>query len=166
MRPRIRILLLSLLLVLVFPFPATAQTDKFLISLKGDWVGEGKAFGGAALMRLKWEWVLDNKFLRLTLRNEISAPNGAKQIFEGQAYYRSAGVDKYQAHWFDSRGTTFPIRAVLEGNTMTSFWGSPETEEGKSTYQLIDDVTMEVVDYVKQKDGTFREFGRVRLKRL
>lgn len=164
MKPRI--VLLSLLLVLVFPIYASAQTDKFLISLKGDWVGEGKAFGGAALMRLKWEWVLNNKFLRLTLRNEISAPDGTKQIFEGQAYYRSAGVDKYQAHWFDSRGTTFPIRAILEGNTMTAWWGSPETEEGKSTYKLIDDVTMEVVDSVKQQDGAFREFARVTLKRL
>ncbi len=48
---------------------------------------------------------------------------------------------------------------------MTAWWGSPETEEGKSTYRLIDDQTMEVVDSVKQKDGTFREFGRVTLKR-
>lgn len=164
MKARIVALLSSL--VLVFPFQAAAQTDKFLNSLKGDWQGEGKAFGGAAHLRLKWEWVLDNKFLRLTLRNEISAPNGAKQIFEGQAYYRSAGVDKYQAHWFDSRGTTFPIRALLEDNTLTAWWGSPETEEGKSTYQLIDEATMQVVDSVKQKDGTFREFARVTLKRL
>lgn len=160
-----RIVALSLLLVLAFPLHAGAQADKFLNSLKGDWEGEGKAFGGAALLRLKWEWVLDNKFLRLTLRNEINAPNG-KQIFEGQAYYRSAGVDKYQAHWFDSRGTTFPIRALLEGNTLTAWWGSPETEEGKSTYRLIDEATMLVVDSVKQKDGTFREFARVTLKRL
>jgi hypothetical protein len=161
-----RIVTLSLLLVFALPICAAAQTDKFLNSLKGDWEGEGKAFGGAALLRLKWEWVLDNKFLRLTLRNEISMANGAKQIFEGQAYYRSAGVDKYQAHWFDSRGTTFPIRALLEDNTMTAWWGSPETEEGKSTYQLIDEATLEVVDSVKQKDGTFREFARFKVKRL
>ena len=116
-------------------------------------------------MRIKWEWVLENKFLRLNLRNEISAPNRPKQIFEGQAYYRSNGVDKYSAHWFDSRGISFPIKAQLEGNTLIAWWGSPETEEGKSTYQLIDEVTMEIVDSVKQKDGTFREFGRARLKR-
>jgi hypothetical protein len=164
MKPRI--VALSLLLVLVLPIHAPAQTDKFLNTLKGEWEGEGKAFGGTAHMRLKWEWVLDNKFLRLTLRNEINVPDQPRQIFEGQAYYRSAGVDKYQAHWFDSRGTTFPIRAVLEGNTLTAWWGSPETEEGKSTYQLIDEKTMEVVDSVKQKDGTFREFARVKLKRL
>ena len=155
----------SLLLLLAFPVYAAAQHDKFLNSLKGDWEGEGKAFGGASLLRLKWEWVLDNKFLRLTLRNEISMADGTKQVFEGQAYYRSAGVDKYQAHWFDSRGTTFPIRGLLEDTTLTAWWGSPETEEGKSTYQLIDETTLEVVDSVKEKDGTFREFARVKVRR-
>jgi hypothetical protein len=163
-----RVVALSLLLVLLIPVHGLSQRDNFLNRLHGDWEGEGKAFRGAAHLRLKWEWVLDNKFLRLSLRNEMSGPNGAKQIFEGQAYYRSAGVDKYAAHWFDTRGTTFPIRAQLEsnGNTMTAWWGSPETEEGKSTYHLIDGTTMEVIDAVKQKDGTFREFGRVTLKRL
>ena len=157
--------IVALFFVLAFAVPALSQNDKFLSRLHGDWEGEGKAFGGAALMRIEWEWVLENKFLRLNLRNEISAPNRPKQIFEGQAYYRSNGVDKYSAHWFDSRGISFPIKAQLEGNTLIAWWGSPETEEGKSTYQLIDEVTMEIVDSVKQKDGTFREFGRARLKR-
>jgi len=156
---------LSLFLVLLVSAPVFSQQDKFLNSLQGEWHGEGKAFGGAALMQIKWEWVLNNKFLRLTMRNEISAPNRPKQIFEGKAYYRENGVDKYAAHWFDSRGVTFPIKAQLEGNTLIASWGSPETEEGRSTYQLINNTTMEVVDSVKQKDGTFREFGRVTLKR-
>ncbi|HEU4713044.1 MAG TPA: hypothetical protein VFS76_15850 [Pyrinomonadaceae bacterium] len=157
--------MVALFFVLVFAVPAFSQNDKFLNRLQGEWEGEGKAFGGAALMQIKWEWVLENKFLRLNLRNEISAPDRPKQIFQGQAYYRSNGVDKYSAHWFDSRGVSFPIKAQLEGNTLIASWGSPDTEEGKSTYQLIDESTMEVVDSVKQKDGTFREFGRATLKR-
>lgn len=157
--------MVALFFVLVFAVPGFSQNDKFLNRLQGEWEGEGKAFGGAALMQIKWEWVLENKFLRLNLRNEISAPDRPKQIFQGQAYYRSNGVDKYAAHWFDSRGVSFPIKAQLEGNTLIASWGSPDTEEGKSTYQLIDESTMEVVDSVKQKDGTFREFGRATLKR-
>ncbi len=46
-----------------------------------------------------------------------------------------------------------------------ALWGSPEKEEGKSTYRLLDEGTMEVVDSVKQKDGTWKEFGRVVVKR-
>jgi hypothetical protein len=156
---------LSLLLLFLVPVFASSQQDKFLNRLQGDWEGDGNALGGTAHLRIKWEWVLDNKFLRLTLKSEISVANGTKRVFEGQAYYRSNGVDKYSAQWFDSRGVTFPINAQLDGNTLVALWGTPETEEGKSTYQLIDETTMEVVDLVKQKDGTYREFGRAKLKR-
>ena len=159
-------LIVSLLLfTLLLVGKAAAQDDNFLKRLHGDWEGSGNAFGGAAQLRIKWEWVLENKFLRLTLKNEMNAPNGTKRTFEGQAFYRAEGGDKYVAHWFDSRGVAFSIKAHLDGNTLVALWGSPETEEGKSTYQLLDETTLEVVDSVKQKDGTFREFGRARLKR-
>jgi hypothetical protein len=157
---------LSLWLLLLIPTYASSQDDKFLKRLQGDWEGDGTALGGTARLRIKWEWVLENKFLRLNLKSEMSAAGGAKRVFEGQAYYRSDGVDKYVAHWFDSRGVTFPIKAQLDGSTLVAWWGTPETEEGKSTYQLIDETTMEVVDSVKLKDGSFREFGRAKLKRL
>ena len=162
----VRRICLSLLLLLLVPAYASSQEDNFLKRLAGDWEGDGKALGGTAHLKIKWEWVLDNKFLRLTLKSEITNTAGAKGVFEGQAYYRSNGVDKYVAHWFDSRGVSFPIKAQLESSTLVAFWGTTDTEEGKSTYQLIDETTMEVVDLVKQKDGTFREFGRVKLKRL
>lgn len=156
---------LSTALLLLLTISSLTQTDEFLSRLEGNWHGEGKAFGMSARLQLKWEWVLEKKFLRLTLKNEMSGANGQTRVFEGHAYYRDAGVDKYEADWFDSRGITFPIRARLEGDTLVSLWGSTETEEGKSTYRLIDNNTLEVVDSVKQKDGSWREFGRVTLKR-
>ena len=160
-----RCVCLSLLLLFLIPVSASSQQDNFLKRLQGDWEGDGTAMGGAAHLRIKWEWVLGNKFLRLSLKSDMTLANGARRAFEGQAYYRSNGVDTYVAHWFDSRGVTFPTKAQVDGNTLIAWWGSAETEEGKSTYQLIDDTTMEVVDSVRQKDGTFREFGRATLKR-
>jgi lipocalin len=142
-----------------------SQSNQFLSRLEGSWQGDGKAFGMAANMQLKWEWVLNKKFLRLSLKNEMSAPNGQKQVFEGQAYYQATAADKYEAHWFDSRGVTFPIKAHLEGDALVALWGSPDKEEGKSVYRLVDAGTLEVIDNVKQKDGTWREFGRATLKR-
>jgi len=158
--------LFALLLLVLVPVQSSSQDDRFLKRLQGDWEGEGQAFGGPARLRIKWEWVLDNKFLRLSLKSEMSAANEKSRVFEGQAYYRPDGGDKYIAHWFDSRGVTFPIKAQLDRDTLVAWWGSAETEEGKSTYQLIDDSTLEVVDSVKQKDGTFREFAKARLKRI
>lgn len=154
--------LVTILLLLLVPFQATSQSPEFLSRLEGSWQGDGKTLGMAANMRLKWEWVLNKKFLRLSLKNEMSRPNGQKQVFEGEAYYHASSAD---GHWFDSRGWAFPIKAHVEGNTLVGAWGSPDKEEGKSTYRLVDANTLEVIDTVKQKDGTWREFGRATLKR-
>ncbi len=161
---RHKLLAVSTLLVLLTATTATTQTNAFLSRLEGTWQGEGKAFGMPAKMEIKWEWVLVEKFLRLTLENDMGAPN-SRRLFQGRAYYKAISADKFEAHWFDSRGESFPIKAQLEGDALVAFWGSPEKEEGKSVYRLVDDSTLEVVDSVKQKDGTYREFGRVTLKR-
>jgi hypothetical protein len=155
---------LGVLVVLLIPFQAQSQQDQFLSRLEGAWEGEGKGFGMPARLQLNWQWVLDKKFLRLTLRNEMTTA-GQKQIFEGNAYYKTLAADKYEAQWFDSRGITFPIKAQVEGDSLVAYWGSPDKEEGKSIYRLSDKDTMEVVDSVKQKDGSWREFGRVVVRR-
>ena len=157
----------SALLILLISTHGYSQGDTFLTRVQGKWLGEGTVFGSAAVVQIKWEWVLAGKFMRLDLRHEV-ASNSSKQVFEGQAYYQPQGVDKYAAHWFDSRGVTFPIKAYVEGNTLTSLWGSPDKEEGKSTYQLVDDSTLRVVDSVKQNDigitlGVAGAFGLTRL---
>lgn len=163
--PRRKALAIAILLPLTISSSTTSQTNQFLARLEGNWQGEGKAFGMAARLQIKWEWVLQKKFLRLTLKNEMTPENGQARLFEGQAYYQATSGDKFEANWFDSRGVTFPIKAHLEGDALIALWGSPEKEEGKSIYRLINDATLEVVDTVKQKDGTWREFGRVTLKR-
>ena len=155
--------LFTIVLLLLVPFQATSQSNQLLSRLEGSWQGDGKTLGMAANMQLKWEWVLNKKFLRLSLKNEMSTPNGQKQVFEGEAYYHASAAE---AHWFDSRGMMFPIKAQIEGDMLISMWGSPDKEEGKSTYRIIDANTLEVIDTVKQKDGTWREFGRATLKRL
>ena len=157
--------LFAISLLFLVPSQATTQPNQFLSRLEGSWQGDGKAFGMAANLQIKWEWVLNKKFFRLNLRNEMSTPSGQKQVFEGQAYYQATAADKYEAQWFDSRGVTFPIKAHLESDALIAMWGSPDKEEGKSTYRLVDASTLEVIDTVKQKDGTWREFGRATLKR-
>ena len=77
---------LSLFLLLLVPTCASSQDDKFLKRLQGDWEGDGKALGGAARLRIKWEWVLENKFLRLSLKSEMTGADGAKRVFEGQEH--------------------------------------------------------------------------------
>ena len=142
---------------------AQSLAESFLNRLQGTWQGAGKSFGMDARSHLRWEWVLGNKFLRLSIRNEMRSTSGQSQVFEGHAYYqvpKKAGESGLEARWFDSRGVSFPIKANIEGEALVAFWGSPDQEEGKSVYRLIEPARIEVVDSVKQKDGTWREFGR------
>jgi len=103
---------------------------------------------------------LGGKFVRLSLRNEMRAASGHTEIFEGHAYYQLKAAGSYEAQWFDSRGISFPIKAQVEGDALISFWGTAASEEGKSVYRLLDADKLEVVDSVKQKDGSWKEFGR------
>lgn len=137
-----------------------AQPETFLKQLEGHWQGEGKTLGMPARLRLSCEWVWKNKFLRLTIKNEMTSPNGQAQVFEGLAYYKAVSDGKYEATWFDSRGMSFPIKAVTEGNALIAFWGSPDKEQGKSIYRMLEPGKLEVIDEVRQKDGAWKEFGR------
>ncbi len=154
--------LIGLLFVLFCFGSSNAQSNAapFLKRLVGTWQGAGKAFGMDARMQIKWEEVLGNKFVRLSLKNEMRAPSGQTQIFEGHAYYQSTAEGLYEAKWFDSRGVSFPIKGQVEGEALIAFWGSPEQEQGKSVYRLLGTDKLEVIDSVKQKDGSWREFGR------
>jgi lipocalin len=162
----IRIVIFPALLFVLAQTSVQAQTDTFLNRFQGEWQGEGKTMGMSASLHMKWEWVLGNKFVRLSLNNEMRGTSGAVQSFEGHAYYQSTGAGKYAATWFDSRGTTFPIKAHTEGEALIAFWGSPEQEEGKSTYRILESGQLEVVDSVRQKDGKWKEFGRFLVRRV
>ncbi len=139
-------------------------------SMQGDWEGTGMTLGLEAHATLSWEEVLDRQFLKLTLRNEMKAPDGTTQLFEAHAYYQMGmdtrtGAVQGTGTWFDSRGMVFPIRCVMEETTLRSRWGTPETEEGESIYRMLPDGTMEIVDSVKVPDGAMLEFSRITFRR-
>lgn len=154
-----RTIFVALSLLLLVPGLACAQTESVFKRLGGAWTGEGKAMGMPATLQMSWDWVLGEKFLRLSLKNEMKGENGQVRVFEGHAYYQPA-EGKCEGTWFDSRGVSFPIKCSVDGPALTAIWGSTTTEQGKSIYRLLGDEKLEVVDFVKQPDGSWREFGR------
>lgn len=149
----------ALSLLLFVQGMAYAQTESVFKRLGGSWAGEGKAMGMPATLRMTWDWVLGEKFLRLSLKNEMRGEDGQVRLFEGHAYYQPS-EGKCEGTWFDSRGISFPIKCSVAGQALTAIWGSPGTEQGKSVYSLLGDGKLEVVDSVKQADGSWKEFGR------
>ena len=131
----VRALLLALLLATV-PAVATAQPPgtpqpiTALAWITGSWRGSGTMFGNPSEASLVIAPVLAGRFLELSYR---AGP------FEGRAFYSPGAAGAWQARWFDSRGMTFPIAARADGRTLTSDWGSAETERGRTVYRLADD---------------------------
>ncbi len=142
-------LLLTLVLVLQ-PAP-----DPLLARLAGQWSGTGTVLNQPSKISMTWSWELGGQFLKLTFRNEMP-----KTTFEGHAYYRPSGNGRYRGMWVDNSGMFRPLDAAHDGDALVSKWGTPETEEGETTYRLLPDGRMEVTDRVKGKDGTWRLFGQ------
>ena len=145
-------LLLSLVLIASV---SQSAPDPLLSRLAGRWSGTASVLNQPSKIEMSWSWELGGQFLRLTFRNEMP-----KSVFEGHAYYRVLGDGRYRGMWFDNSGTFRPREARRDGDALISKWGTPETEEGETTYRFTSDSRMEVVDRVKSKDGTWREFGR------
>jgi hypothetical protein len=145
--------MLQLVFVLLF---SQAAADPLLARLDGRWTGTGTVLNAAAVVTLHWEWTLDRQFLRLTFNNQMGS-----RRFEGHAYYRALGNGRYRGTWFDNAGMIRPIEARADGDALVAAWGTPETEEGETTYRLRPDGTLEIVDRVKGRDGAWRPFGQV-----
>ena len=165
MRNRIvQVSFVGLALLLLVPCTVYPQSDSVFKRLRGSWSGEGKSLEMPATLRMTWEWVLGEKFLRLSLKNEMKGASGQVQLFEGHAYYQPS-EGKCEGTWFDSRGISFPIKCSVEGQSITAMWGATGQENGKSVYSFLADGKLEVVDSVKQKDGSWKEFGRFVMNR-
>jgi hypothetical protein len=127
----------ALLLCLVAAPAFASDGPSALHWLEGRWRGTGTMFGQASEAMLEVRPALNGRFMEFSYR---------AGRFEGRAFYRPAEDGRWQATWFDNRGITFPIQAVLADQTLTSDWGSAETERGRTIYRLLPDGRLEVTD--------------------
>lgn len=138
-----------------------AQTvqDPLLSQLAGKWSGTGTVMNQPATIEMEWAWELSGQFLKLTFKNAMGvAPK--INVFEGHAYYRKVSEGRYRGMWFDNSGMFRPLEARRDGEALISEWGTPDTEQGETTYRLLPDGKMSVTDRVKGKDATWRTFGQ------
>ena len=156
---------LSVFLFLLALFGQINAQNNVFERLAGSWKGNGMVSGMEAEIAMKWESVLAGKFYRLSFKNNMKGKNG-NVVFEGTAFYKFKTASETDGNWFDSFGFIRPIKANLETNKITANWGSKETEEGQTIYHLVETDKLKVVDSVKTKDGTWREFGRSNFTRI
>lgn len=133
--------------------------------LKGEWSGSGTMFGSDASIRQSWRPALNGAFTTLHLRVRIAGENGTNLVFEGTGYYQELPDETLSGVWLDSNGDLYPLQATVESKTLTVLWGNEETESGRSSYQLLEDGSLKVVDSVAEEDGNLRDFAYAALSR-
>ena len=161
---KLSIFLFLLVVFMLVSFQVKAQSNIFE-KLSGNWKGTGVVSGMESEIEMKWEKVLAGKFYRLNFKNNMKGKNG-NVVFEGTAFYQFKTTAETFGNWFDSFGLIRPIKAVIETDKLSADWGNKETEEGKTIYHLLEANKLEVIDSVKTKDGTWREFGRSTFTRI
>ncbi|MGZ8361774.1 MAG: hypothetical protein ACXWUX_14740 [Allosphingosinicella sp.] len=158
-----RLRLLAAVLLIGLP-PATAATTQPAATvaqsdlgwLVGTWRGEGIRMGRTYDAVLEVRPALGGRFLEFSYR---SGP------FEGRAFYHLAQDGRWIGRWFDNRGVSFPLDAAVAGRTLTTAWGSVETERGRTVYALGADGRLTITDSVGGADGSQSPFATHTLQR-
>lgn len=134
-----------------------------LAKLAGSWVGEGQWMGAPARATLAWDSVLNGRFTRLAY--QITKTADPAVAFEGHAYYAADADGRVTATWFDSQGAVYALEVDATADTLTAVWGPAGAPRGRTTYRLMAEDRLEVVDEIKTKDGAWKEFARIGYER-
>ncbi|NAS31888.1 hypothetical protein GTQ40_12950 [Flavobacteriaceae bacterium R38] len=116
------------------------------------WEGKGMLMNTDASFKMHWKSTLDDAFVQLTFQNKRMLKNGKEIIFKANAYYKVVNDSVIKGTWFDSRGITFPLKGTTNATQMTIIWGTPETEQGKTSYEFIQNGQLKVKDYILRED--------------
>ncbi|MCH7892165.1 MAG: hypothetical protein IH921_11745 [Gemmatimonadetes bacterium] len=141
---------------------AQGDLDRVLATLEGSWEGEGELLGRPATFMMTWEIALNGKFLRLDFRNAFADIDPVHPVLESHAYYLLGGPT-LTGQWMDSRGVILSLRAEVVGSALVTHWTGEES--GRTEYRVIDEDTLEVIDYVRA-EGEYRLFAKARYRRV
>ena len=159
---------LTLLILLQAPLSAQdalVQESPVIHQFIGAWEGRGDLFGSDAAFSMKWDWVLGQQFVRLTFENRMQGPNDVDRTLQAQAFYKPVGAGQLEGTWFDSRGIVLPLLGSIEPTTLTTLWGTPATEQGRTVYRLLDEGQIKVEDFVLKGDQ-WHKFGQAIYRRV
>lgn len=146
-------------LTMLLSSTAAADPTSLLSSLKGHWQAEGEAFGAPSSSSMIWtDTAMGGKFFQLDYQINRTTAEGLQPIFAGRAYYRESSNQQLKAFWIDTNGNLHPVSAIVEDSALVAHWGTAETEQGRTRYQLNGQGILEVTDWVKSSGG-WRQFN-------
>lgn len=142
-------------LFLVVPANAAGSFGPLL----GEWRAQGQSFGKPSRSAMVWRTVLDGLAVEIEYEIRLTDSKG-EQRFAGIGHFVSKGPGSYRGYWVDNSGALYPIDGTIEGEAYVSIWGAAGIKRGKTLYRVLDSGRVEVVDWIEQKDGSWKEFNR------
>lgn len=121
------------------------------------WEGNGTIMKTSTEFEMNWSKTLDNQFLRLDFQNQMNTKKG-KVIFSATAFYKVKSDSTILGTWFDSQGNMYTLTGEVSNNKLIVNWGTSERQVGKTVYMMMDNGTIEVVDFSIQ-NGKEVQFG-------
>lgn len=122
-------------------------------ALEGKWTADCAGFAPGASCSLAWSEGLHGDLMRVSY--EVTDADGAR-LFAGEGVYRGGG-DAFAGFWTDTNGSLHPLEARFADGVLTTLWGRPETEEGRTRYALDGAGGLAVTDWMKA-EGEWRQF--------
>lgn len=159
----IRAVCAAILLAVSASGAAAASAETFA-PLIGAWRAEGTSFGKPAKSRMVWRSVLDGKAVQIDYEITLTLAPG-EQRFAGAGHFVATDASSYRGYWVDTGPELFPIEGTIGGGAFTSIWGVAGQKRGKTVYRVIGPTQVEVIDWLEQKDGSWREFNRATFTR-
>ncbi len=150
-----RILQLVLLLILLLSIKSVHGQNAAYSPFLGKWTGKGALFSYEARFIMNWKEILHDKFVLLEFENQYDR-DGTSYSMQAVAIY-NFNQNPVSAIWYDSRGKILPIKAEMDKNILTAFWGDENSEKGKTVY-VSKGNTIEVSDFV-WREGSYQLFG-------
>lgn len=138
----------------------TAHQSEIMQKFAGTWKAEGTSFGLPSKSTMTWSKDLADKFYRVKYQIDMNR-EGKTVTFLGHGYYTNGSKDGF---WADTGGELHPMVTSYSRNMLSTIWGKAGEKQGRSNYTLNDDGSVEVVDWILQKNG-WREFNRTMFRR-
>ncbi|WP_227340009.1 hypothetical protein [Sphingopyxis sp. P8] len=141
---------------------ATVAEAPTLAAFRGNWGGEGIAFGRPARATLAIGPADDGG---MALAYRLVVEREPAIAYSAHADYRIDAKGRVRGRWSDSRGQMRPVTGILTSEGLSTHWGSADVEIGRSTYMLHSDDGLTVTDSVLQHDGSWRVFATLRYRK-
>lgn len=152
------------LLFMLFGPAAHAEPLALLEGLSGNWRGAGSFQGSPSQVSAAFSPLFDGAAWALDIDVRFARDGAPPQAFAGRAAYVVRDGALADGVWVDSTANAYKLTPHVEEGTLIVEWGDANLA-GQSTYRLVANDSLQIVDFVRTSSGEYRRFADAMLQR-